>query len=320
MADSGRTSRSEFDVFLLHAGEDGPIARMLAIELQQRRLAVWFDQFELRLGDNLHAKIDEALQISAAGVAIVSPAFLRKDWPQRELAGLVAREADESRMLILPVWHNVGPQDVSDWSPKLSVRLAANTASGLSTVADQIVRALTFRLDLVQPGEVPTALDPAGRPLVLGSSARTAFDLQIIEFNNEVLAHLAEHPQRLYDLSPRRFEELVAELYSRAGFEVELTPASGDEGVDVYAIRRDDLGSTLTVVQAKRYKPDLRVSVGQVRELFGTVNLQDASAGVLITTSSFEPGAEKLAAEHRWRLELRDYARLQEMLRAPLAR
>ena len=32
-----------------------------------------------------------------------------------------------------------------------------------------------------------------------------------------------------------------------------ITPASGDEGVDVYVVRNDDPGRTLWVVQAKRY-------------------------------------------------------------------
>jgi restriction system protein len=126
----------------------------------------------------------------------------------------------------------------------------------------------------------------------------------------QVLRHSVDH------LSPRRFEELVTEMYRRAGFEVELTPASGDGGVDVYAVRRHDLGSTPTVVQAKRYKPGLKVEASVVRELYGTVNLQDASAGVLITTSTFQPGAEALAAQHRYRLSLRNYASLQQMLRA----
>lgn len=134
-----------------------------------------------------------------------------------------------------------------------------------------------------------------------------------------MIAHLAAHPELLYELSSRRFEELVAELYSGAGFAVELTPASGDGGVDVYAVRRDDLGSTLTVVQAKRYKPELKVEASVVRELFGTVHLTNASAGVLITTSSFQPGAQRLAEQHEWRLSLRDYARLQQMLKGSSA-
>ena len=323
MAASQNTAQHEFDVFLLYAHEDREqVARPLAIELQRRGLRVWFDESEIRLGDNIATRIDDGLRSARAAVAIISPAFLADGvrWPIRELTAFFSREVNESTMLILPVWHQVSVQDVAKTSPQLADRLAVRTTSGLPAVADELARALTYRLDLLQPGEVATALDPEGRALVLGTPERAAFDLRIVEFNDELIAHLAEHPQRLYELSPRRFEELVAELYARAGFEVELTPASGDGGVDVYAIRRDDLGSTLTVVQAKRYKPELKVSAAQVRELFGTVSLQDASAGVLITTSSFEPGAEKVAAEHRWRLELRDYARLQELLRAPPGR
>jgi hypothetical protein len=316
-----QTTSDHIDVFLLHASEDkARVARPLALELGKRGLNVWLDEFELAIGDSLAGRIDAGLQAADAAIAIISPAFLGKRWPRRELATLLSRELKESTTLILPVWHDVSLQDVLSVSPELADRLAADTSSGLATVADQITRALTLRLDLVQPGSIVTAIGPEGRSLALGSPERATFDLRVTEFNDDVIAALAAQPRLLYELSPRRFEELVAELYARAGFEVELTPASGDGGVDVYAIRRDDLGSTLTVVQAKRYKPELKVGVGQVRELFGTVNLQDASAGVLITTSSFESGAKALAANHQWRLELRDYARLQEMLRAPSRR
>jgi hypothetical protein len=294
-----QTTSDHIDVFLLHASEDkARVARPLALELGKRGLNVWLDEFELAIGDSLAGRIDAGLQAADAAIAIISPAFLGKRWPRRELATLLSRELKESTTLILPVWHDVSLQDVLSVSPELADRLAADTSSGLATVADQITRALTLRLDLVQPGSIVTAIGPEGRSLALGSPERATFDLRVTEFNDDVIAALAAH----------------------AGFEVELTPASGDGGVDVYAIRRDDLGSTLTVVQAKRYKPELKVGVGQVRELFGTVNLQDASAGVLITTSSFESGAKALAANHQWRLELRDYARLQEMLRAPSRR
>ena len=44
-------------------------------------------------------------------------------------------------------------------------------------------------------------------------------------------------------MSPRGFEELVAEMLSRLGYEVTLTPASRDGGKDIYAARRDHLGT-----------------------------------------------------------------------------
>jgi hypothetical protein len=316
--DMPRPARTlDFDVFLVYASEDkADVARPLAAELQQRGLRVWFDESELRIGDNLQHRIDDGLRRAKAAVPVISPAFFSKSWPQRELDAFLTREAEESALLILPVWYKVSAEDVARYSPVMANRLSASTTAGIPAVADQLTRALLCRLELVQPGPQATAIDAAGRPLGLGTADRTRFDLKVANFSDEVLKDLADNPARLYELSPRRFEELVAELYTRAGFEVELTPASRDGGVDVYAIRRDDLGSTLIVVQAKRYKPELKVGLAHVRELYGTVNLQEASAGVLITTSTFERGAEKLAAQHRWRLELRDYVRLQAMLRA----
>jgi hypothetical protein len=305
-----------FDVFITYAGEDKrSVARPIAEELRARGWSVWFDEFELRLGDSFVAAVERGLADTQVGVAIFSPAFFGKHWPRRELEALVARELAESRKLILPVWHDVDVGDVAAFSPSLADRLAIKTSVGLPAVIDAIEEVLHHSLDLLGAGRLPTATGPDGRPLDQEDPARKALDLSVVEFNDRLIAHLAAHPERLYELSPRRFEELVAELYSRAGFEVQLTPASGDGGVDVYAIRREDLGSTLTVVQAKRYKPEFKVEASVVRELFGTVNLTNASAGVLVTTSSFQPGAKRLAEQHEWRLSLRDYARLQQMLR-----
>jgi restriction endonuclease Mrr len=100
--------------------------------------------------------------------------------------------------------------------------------------------------------------------LPLGSPARRAIDAVVTEISAELIKELATHPERLYELTPRRFEELVAELYRRRGFEARLTPASGDEGVDVYVVRNDEMGRTLWVVQAKRYAAHNKVGRARV--------------------------------------------------------
>lgn len=310
-----------FDVFIMYAGKDKiAVARPLADDLKDRGWSVWFDETEIGVGDSVTRAIDRGLSESRLGVAVLSPAFFSRSWPARELDSFVLREAAESRSLVLPVWHNVKARDVRDYSPALAARVAINTDRGISAVADAIEEVLKHSLDLLTPGALPTAIGPDGRALDEDDPARIALDYSVVEFNDQVIEHLAREPELMYELSPRRFEELVAELYSRAGFEVELTPASGDQGVDVYAVRRDGFGSTLVVVQAKRYKPELKIEAKVVRELLGTVDLTSASAGVLITTSSFQPGAEALADKFEYRLSLRDYARLQTMLRVSAAR
>src|SRR4051812_4935086 len=56
--DSGSEDR-DFDVFISHAAEDkDSLVRPLALGLQDRGLSVWFDEFELRVGDSLRRKID----------------------------------------------------------------------------------------------------------------------------------------------------------------------------------------------------------------------------------------------------------------------
>ncbi len=50
--------------------------------------------------------------------------------------------------------------------------------------------------------------------------------------------YLSENPEFLYDLSPRDFEELVAELFVREGYNVQLTKKTRDQGVDIYAFNR----------------------------------------------------------------------------------
>ncbi len=68
------------DVFICHASEDkDAIARPLAEALVERGHAVWFDEFELEIGDGLRREIDRGLAISRFGVVILSPSFFEKN-------------------------------------------------------------------------------------------------------------------------------------------------------------------------------------------------------------------------------------------------
>lgn len=132
----------DFDVFISHASEDKDgLVRPLAAQLEKRGLRVWFDETEIKLGDSLRRSIDYGLSKSRFGLVVLSPDFLRKEWPQKELDGLVARE-DGSAKVILPVWHNVTQADIAAYSPPLADKLAAPTSKGLVYVVEQVMRAV----------------------------------------------------------------------------------------------------------------------------------------------------------------------------------
>ena len=119
----------EYDVFISHATEDkDEIVRPLANALVSAGLRVWYDEFELRIGDSLRRKIDSGLAKSRFGVVVLSHAFFAKNWPQYELDGLVTREVSGGQQVILPLWHRVTKSEVIGYSPSLADKVARSTA------------------------------------------------------------------------------------------------------------------------------------------------------------------------------------------------
>lgn len=140
---SRNESNCKYDVFICHASEDkDQIARPLAQQLQNLGLKVWYDDFELTIGDRLRRKIDHGLIDSQYGIVILSPNFFKKEWPQRELDGLVAKDKGTEKV-ILPVWHNVTKDDVAKYSLTLADTVAVDTKHGVEYVAQNIL--LVFR-------------------------------------------------------------------------------------------------------------------------------------------------------------------------------
>ncbi len=138
-----RLVTERFDVFISHASEDkDSIARPLYRELNAQGVTVWFDEAVLELGDSLRRKIDEGLTKCRYGVVILSPHFFRKQWPQKELDGLVARETASGEKAVLPVWHEIDRDGVLAYSPTLADRVAARSAEGVAVVAAKILAVL----------------------------------------------------------------------------------------------------------------------------------------------------------------------------------
>ena len=119
----------EYDVFISHASEDkDEIVRPMAHALVAKELVVWYDEFELRIGDSLRRKIDLGLAKSRVGLIILSEAFIAKGWTNYELDGIVTRAADGDQVL-LPIWHNITKDAVVKYSPSLADKVARSTAT-----------------------------------------------------------------------------------------------------------------------------------------------------------------------------------------------
>jgi TIR domain-containing protein len=135
-----------YDLFISHASEDkDALVRPLAEALKAAHVEVWYDEFELRVGDSLRRMIDRGLTRSRFAVVVLSRSFFAKNWPQRELDGLVAREMIGNDRVVLPVWHGVSKEDVLNFSPLLADVLAIDSAVGIESLTSQIMKVVRPR-------------------------------------------------------------------------------------------------------------------------------------------------------------------------------
>jgi restriction system protein len=102
--------------------------------------------------------------------------------------------------------------------------------------------------------------------------------------DTDVLSSI-DHRPNLMELTPGEFETLITNLFEKMGLETRLTQASRDGGVDCVAYDPRPIFGGKVVIQAKRYKNTVGVSA--VRDLFGTMQNEGASKGILVTTSGY---------------------------------
>jgi hypothetical protein len=139
---SESTINYKYDIFICHASEDKePFVRQLATALKKINLNVWYDEFSLFLGDSLRRSIDLGLSQSKYGIVVLSQNFFNKEWPQKELDGLAAREL-ETEKVILPIWHGISRHDIQRFSPLLADRMAVSSEKGVDFITKEILKAI----------------------------------------------------------------------------------------------------------------------------------------------------------------------------------
>jgi restriction system protein len=134
----------------------------------------------------------------------------------------------------------------------------------------------------------------------------------------EIIKQLERDPNFLYQIPPRKLEELIAGAYERAGFsDVILTPRSGDLGRDIIATK-PGFYSIRIIDQIKAYSPGRRVSADEVRALLGVLLAdQNASKGLVTTTAEFAPRIDEdklLKPFMPYRLDLKNGEQLKQWL------
>jgi hypothetical protein len=191
-----------WDLFISHASEDkNDCVRALFSALTAKGYKVWYDESSLEMGDNLHDSIDRGLAGSRYGVVVLSKNFFAKDWPLKELEGLVSRETHGVK-LILPIWHAISKEEIRQYSPMLAGRYAARSEEGIERMVGRIISAIG-----------PPA---AGRTVGHLAALRSVFDSRQVLTEQKLISEL-----RRYSLGEHvHDQDVIAELNLRGWVQV----------------------------------------------------------------------------------------------------
>lgn len=129
------------------------------------------------------------------------------------------------------------------------------------------------------------------------------------------IGKILENEDRIYELSSREFEEVVAEVFKKQGFDVILTQETRDGGSDIIATHSMGGIPFMVLVECKKYGPNHKVGVSLVRSLLGVQTDHRANKAVLVTSSSFTRDARVFAEPQKQFINNREY-RLKRLLDA----
>ena len=133
-------------------------------------------------------------------------------------------------------------------------------------------------------------------------------DIKVV--THSLVDKVALRPEILQEITPRQFEELVCELFERKGYNVQLTKQTRDGGKDLIVLNNSVLGDLVIYAECKKKAPRHPVNVGLVRQLYGTVEADRVTAGIMVTNSYFSKDARRFQQTIKSRMNLIDYSEL----------
>ena len=280
---------SRTKLFISHASED---KKEIADDLAKALSAdydVWYDKYELTLGDSLLAKINQGLAETDYGVVILSHSFFKKNWTQAELDGLFALE-EVNRKVILPLWHSITAEEVRAHSPILAGRLGISTSKGVPALVEAITVAVgaSDRAASVHRsnssegtsfGYEETIVNESDSKRILGSVqgvslVRDSVDASMKRLREIVLAETADSKLFKFEIAGDKNENLKRTLFIKLPYSRQFlaeysnicynSASTSSLRVGVWHIKRDTWGDDLGIEKLceRDFSPEVGVGNG----------------------------------------------------------
>jgi hypothetical protein len=211
-------------------------------------------------------------------------------------------------------WDWVFDVDVTEYDGQKEYRIRRKLAQTTGQEIHGIYVPGIFQGDTVPEFQMPE--------FIIESYQRLRSDTQLIlptisGINDVLLNRVRRNPKELHNIKPREFEELICDLLTSHGWDIELTPESKDGGYDIIGFSGISGGvKTSWIIECKRYTSHRKIGVDIVRSICGVKEQIKVANAMIVTTSTFTRGAQQMS-HNRLDLSLRDYNNILEWISDP---
>lgn len=90
-------------IFLSHTSVDKPFVEKLATDLKRIGVNVWFDKWDIKIGESITWKIEEGIRQNEYLGIILSPEALLSEWVKSELSAAWMKQMSLKKVVVLPL-------------------------------------------------------------------------------------------------------------------------------------------------------------------------------------------------------------------------
>lgn len=90
-------------IFISYSHQDKIFVDKLAVSLVAKRISVFIDRWEMKVGESLTTKIQNAITDASFLIVVLSKSSVNSDWCKREITSGLILELEKKRVVILPI-------------------------------------------------------------------------------------------------------------------------------------------------------------------------------------------------------------------------
>jgi HJR/Mrr/RecB family endonuclease len=129
----------------------------------------------------------------------------------------------------------------------------------------------------------------------------------LLNTSDFLMNEIARDENVLWTINSRQFEELIANILYKMGFEVNLTNQTHDGGTDIIVKSRNMLTESVWFVECKHRSLNHPIGINVFREVYGVHQLEKPNKSLIVTSSYFTKGVMKKALDYKNTIDLKDH-------------